>query len=92
MHRGPERKCLENTKSSLLKDAVSDSQNTVYATGCQSPGNKKQSRRNRGHESKQSKEEKVSEKQCKFCGTNHPYDRVKCPASGKTWQTRILCH
>ena len=21
---------------------------------------------------------------CKFCGTNHPYDRSKCPASGQT--------
>ena len=21
---------------------------------------------------------------CKFCGTEHPYDRAKCPASGKT--------
>ena len=50
--------CLENTKSSLLKDGVSDPQNTVYATDNQNPGNKKQSRRNHGHESKQSKQEK----------------------------------
>ena len=26
---------------------------------------------------------KANAKQCKFCGTNHPYDRAKCPASGK---------
>ena len=46
--------------------------------------NKKQSRGNRGHESKQSKQEKANARQCKFCGTNHPFDRAKCPASGKT--------
>ena len=38
---------------------------------------------NRGHESKQSKQEKTSARQCKFCGINHPYERPKCPASGK---------
>ena len=81
---------LENTKSSLLKDAVSDPQNTVYAAEKPSPGNRKQSGRNRGHESKQSNQEKASAKQCKFCGTNHPYDRAKCPASGKTWQTKAI--
>ena len=66
-----------------LKDAVSDRQNTIHAAEKQSPGNKKQSRRNRGHESKQSKQEKNSARQCKFCGINHPYERAECPASGK---------
>ena len=63
---------------------MSDPQNTVHAANKQSPGNRKQGRRNRGHESKESKHEKTSAKQCKLCGTNHPYDKAKCPASGKT--------
>ena len=37
---------------------MSDPQNTIPAADKQSPGNRKQSRRNRGHESKQSKQEK----------------------------------
>ena len=74
---------LSRKHKEQLKDAVSDPQNTIHAAEKQSPGNKKQSRRNRGHESKQSKQEKTSARQCKFCGINHPYERVKCPASGK---------
>ena len=75
---------LSRTHQEQLKDAVSDPQNTIYAANKQSPGNRKQGRCNRGHESKQRKHEKTSAKQCKFCGTNHPYDRAKCPASSKT--------
>ena len=59
---------------------MSDSQNTIHAAKKHSPRNRKQGRRNCGHESKQSQHEKTSAKQC----TNHPYDRAKCPASGKT--------
>ena len=85
-------RCIEALRASelsrkhkeQLKDAVSDPQNTVHAADKQSPVNRKQSRRTRGSESKQSKQEKGSAKKCKFCGTNHPYDRAKCPASGKT--------
>lgn len=75
---------MSRTHQEQLKDAVSDSQNTIHAAEKQSPRNRKQGRRNCGHESKQSQHEKTSAKQCKFCGTNHPYDRAKCPASGKT--------
>ena len=82
-------RCIEALRASelsrkhkeQLKDAVSDPQNTVHAADKQNPGNNKQHRRNRGHESKQSKQEKTNARQCKFCGTNHPYDRAKCPAS-----------
>ena len=71
-------RCIEALRASelsrkhkeQLKDAVSDPQNTVHAADKQGPGNKKQSRRNRGHESKQSKQEKTNARQCKFCGTN----------------------
>ena len=50
---------LSTKHKEQLKDGVSDAQkNTVHAADKQSPGNKKQSRRNRGHESMQSKQEK----------------------------------
>ena len=29
---------------------------------------------------------------CKFCGTEHPYDRAKCPASGKQGHFAVKCH
>ena len=85
-------RCIESLRASelsrkhkeQLNDAVSDPQNTVHAADKQSPGNKKQSRRNQGHESKQSKQGKTNARQCKFCGINYPYDRAKCPAPGKT--------
>ena len=72
-------RCIEALRASelsrkhkeQLKDAVSDLQNTVHAAVKQGLGNRKQSRRNSGHESKQSKQEKANAKQCKFCGTNH---------------------
>lgn len=63
---------------------MSDLQNIVHAADKQGLGKRKQSQSNRGHESKKSKQDKANVKQCKFCGTNHPYDRAKCPASGKT--------
>ena len=73
---------LSRTHQEQLKDAVSDPQNTIHVT--KSRRNRKQGRCNCGHESKQSKHDKTSAKQCKFCGTNHSYDRAKCPTSGKT--------
>ena len=64
-------RCIEALRASelsrkhkeQLKDAVSDLQNTVHAADKQGLGNRKQSRRNRGHESKQRKQEKANAKQ-----------------------------
>ena len=67
---------LSTTHQEQLKDAVSDPQNTFHAANKQSPGNRKQGRRYRRHESKQSKHEKTTAKQCKFCGTSPPNDRA----------------
>ncbi|PFX33792.1 Retrovirus-related Pol polyprotein from transposon 17.6 [Stylophora pistillata] len=75
---------LSRKHKEQLKDAVSDPHSIVHAANKRGIGNRKQSRRNRGHESMQSNQDKANAKQCKFCGTNHPYDRTKCPASGKT--------
>ena len=85
-------RCIEALRASelsrklkdQLKDAVSGPQNTVHVADKQSPGNRKHSQFNCGHESKPSKQDKTNAKQCKFCGTNHIYERAKCPASGKT--------
>ena len=55
---------LSRKHKEQLKDAVSDPQNTVHSADKQSPGNKKQIRRNRGNESKQSKQEKTNARQC----------------------------
>ena len=82
-------RCIEALRASelsrihkdQLKDAVPDSQNIVHVA------DKKPKRNRRGHgkKSKQGHQDKMSPRvPCKFCGTNHPYDRSKCPASGKT--------
>ena len=57
------------------------SQNIVHAADKKPKCN----RRGHGKKSKQGHQDKMSPRvPCKFCGTNHPYDRSKCPASGKT--------
>ena len=82
-------RCIEALRASelsrihkdQLKDEVPDSRNIVHVA------DKKPKRNRRGHgkKSKQGHQDKMSPRvPCKFCGTNHPYDRSKCPASGKT--------
>ena len=82
-------RCIEALRASelsrihkdQLKDAVPDSRNIVQVA------DKKPKRNRLGHgkKSKQGHQDKMSPRvPSKFCGTNHPYDRSKCPASGKT--------
>ena len=88
-------RCIEALRASELsrihkeqfKDTV-DSPNTVHAAEKHHSANEKR-KGNRGSSNGNLRGRNKSGKEkpsglCKFCGTEHPYDRAKCPASGKT--------
>ena len=88
-------RCIEALRASELsrihkeqfKDTV-DSPNTVHAAEKHHSANEKR-KGNRGGSNGNLRGRNKSGKEkpsglCKFCGTEHPYDRAKCPASGKT--------
>ena len=85
-------RCIESLRASELSTKHKDPQNTIHPADKQNRGNKKQHRRNWGHESKQSKEEKTSARQCKFCGTtNHPASGKTCLQCGKQGHFAVEC-
>ena len=87
-------RCIEALRASELsrvhkeqfKDVV-DPAHTIHASDKRRlkenrKGSGKHSRENTRSFNKSSKGN--SKSSCKFCGTDHPLDRAKCPASGKT--------
>ena len=88
-------RCVEALRASELsrvhreqfKDAVADPPNTVHATNKYNSGKEKHSRSGQANKPRRGNPVKTkadAKGSCKFCGTNHPYDRSKCPASGQT--------
>ena len=88
-------RCVEALRASELsrvhreqfKDAVADPPNTVHATNKHNSGKEKHSRSGQANKPRRGNPVKTkadAKGSCKFCGTNHPYDRSKCPASGQT--------
>ena len=78
---------LSRVRREQFKDAVADPPNTVHATNKHNSGKEKHSRSGQANKPRRGNPVKTNANakgSCKFCGTIHPYDGSKCPASGQT--------
>ena len=78
---------LSRIHKEQFKDTV-DSPNTVHAAEKHHSANEKRKGNSGSSNGNLRGRNKFGKEKpsglCKFCGTEHPYDRAKCPASGKT--------